>query len=87
VKDDTRVRWARFDSLIVFMNCCHSWCLCGSRVSCCRSIFLAILYIDSNLCGTIGYGYGLFVVFKHRNSTFIMLYLVHEIDIDYLVVA
>jgi hypothetical protein len=56
-------------------------------LSCCRSIFLAILYIDSNLCGTIEYGYGLFVVFKHSNSTFIMLYLVHEIDIDYLVVA
>jgi hypothetical protein len=31
-------------------------------------------------------GDGLFVVFKHSNSTFIMLYLVHEIDINYLAV-
>jgi hypothetical protein len=31
-------------------------------------------------------GDGLFAVFKHSNSTFIMLYLVHEMDIDYLVV-
>jgi hypothetical protein len=31
-------------------------------------------------------GDGLFVVFKHSNSTFIMIYLVHEMDIDYMVV-
>jgi hypothetical protein len=29
---------------------------------------------------------GLFTTPKRSNSTFIMLYLVHEIDIDYLVV-
>jgi hypothetical protein len=29
---------------------------------------------------------GLFAVFKHSNSTFIMLYLVHGMNIDYLVV-
>jgi hypothetical protein len=29
---------------------------------------------------------GLFAMFKRSNSTFIMLYLVHEMDIDYLVV-
>jgi hypothetical protein len=31
-------------------------------------------------------GDGLFATPKHSNSTFIMLYLVHEMDIDYLVV-
>jgi hypothetical protein len=31
-------------------------------------------------------GDDLFAVFKRSNSTFIMLYLVHEMDIDYLVV-
>jgi hypothetical protein len=31
-------------------------------------------------------GDGLFVVLKQSNSTFIMLYLYHEMDIDYLVV-
>jgi hypothetical protein len=40
-KTCTRVRWARFDSLIVIMNYCHSWCLRGRRVSCCQVITLA----------------------------------------------
>jgi hypothetical protein len=31
-------------------------------------------------------GDGLFAVLRHTNSTFIMLHLVHEMDIDYLVV-
>jgi hypothetical protein len=31
-------------------------------------------------------GDGLFAESKHSNYTFIMLYLVHEMDIDYLVV-
>jgi hypothetical protein len=31
-------------------------------------------------------GDGLFAAPKHSNYTFIMLYLVHETDIDYLVV-
>jgi hypothetical protein len=31
-------------------------------------------------------GDGLFAEAKHSNSTFIMLYLYHEMDIDYLVV-
>jgi hypothetical protein len=29
---------------------------------------------------------GLFAAPKRRNSSFIMLYLVHEMDIDYLIV-
>jgi hypothetical protein len=31
-------------------------------------------------------GDGLFTTSKHSNSTFIMIYLVHKMDIDYLVV-
>jgi hypothetical protein len=31
-------------------------------------------------------GDGLLAASKHNNSSFIMLYLVHEMDIDYLVV-
>jgi hypothetical protein len=42
--------------------------------------------VDLNLCETLGYGDGLFAMFKRSNSTFIMLYLYHEMDIDYLVV-
>jgi hypothetical protein len=37
------------------------------------------LTINSNM------GDGLIVVFKCSNSTFIMLYLYHEMDVDYLV--
>jgi hypothetical protein len=40
-KTCTRVRWAWLDSLIVIMNCCHSWCLHGPVVSCCQVITLA----------------------------------------------
>jgi hypothetical protein len=32
-------------------------------------------------------GDGLITVSKHSNSTFIMLYLYHEMDVDYLVVG
>jgi hypothetical protein len=32
-------------------------------------------------------GDGLFAAAKRSNSTFIMIYLVHEMDIDYLVVG
>jgi hypothetical protein len=39
-KTYTRVWWSRLDSLIVIMNCCHSWCPFGSRVSCCQVITL-----------------------------------------------
>jgi hypothetical protein len=34
-KTRTRVRWARLNSWIVVVNCCHSWCLRGPCVSCC----------------------------------------------------
>jgi hypothetical protein len=36
----TRVWWAQLDSLIVIVNCGHSWFLHGSCVSCCQVISL-----------------------------------------------
>jgi hypothetical protein len=36
VKDGTRVRWARLNTLIVVTKAVHSCCLCGSHVSCCQ---------------------------------------------------
>jgi hypothetical protein len=69
------------------VNCGHSWRLRGSRVSCCQVLSLARCIIDSfesprhpRIWG------GLFVAPKYSNYTFIMLYLVHEADIDSLVV-
>jgi hypothetical protein len=53
-KTCTRVRWVRLDSLIVVVNCCHSWCLRGPCVSCYQVISLARLTIDSNLRDTLG---------------------------------
>jgi hypothetical protein len=49
----TRVRWAGLDSLIVVVNCCHSWCLRGPHVLCCQVISLARLTIDFNLHDTL----------------------------------
>jgi hypothetical protein len=36
VGDNTRVRWARLNYLIVITKGGHSYCLHGSRVSCCQ---------------------------------------------------
>jgi hypothetical protein len=36
VEDDTRVQWARLNSLIVIAKGGHSCCFCGSCVSCCQ---------------------------------------------------
>jgi hypothetical protein len=36
VKDDTRVRWARLNSLVVIVKGGHSCCLRGSRLSYCQ---------------------------------------------------
>jgi hypothetical protein len=44
------------------------------------------VYIDSNLRDTLGYGWALLAESKRSNSTFIMLYLYHEMEVDYLVV-
>jgi hypothetical protein len=68
------------------MNCCHSWCLRDSCVSCCQVVYLTrsklaqvpvTLSDMSDTCPLQSF---------HSNSTFIMLYLIHEMDVDYLVV-
>jgi hypothetical protein len=57
-KTCTRVRWAWLDYLIVVVNCCHSWCLRGLRVSCCQVITLVrltlpwVFVIHSDMCNT-----------------------------------
>jgi hypothetical protein len=70
----TRVRWAWLHSLIVVMNCCHSWCLRGPRVSCCQVISLVRLAIDLNFCDTLENGWYLFTESKRRIMNFIILW-------------
>jgi hypothetical protein len=41
-------------------ECGHSYCLYGSRVSCCQVIFIG-MWIDSSLRKTLGYGWYLLV--------------------------
>jgi hypothetical protein len=45
-----------------------------------------MLSIDLNLRTHSDMGDDLFAAAKHSNSTFIMLYLYHEMNIDYLVI-
>jgi hypothetical protein len=72
-----------FDRVV---NCCHPWCPPGPCVSCCQVITLArfklarVSVIPSdmgNICPLQSFS---------SNSTFIMLYLYHEMDVDYLVI-
>jgi hypothetical protein len=72
-----------FDRIV---NCCHLWCPSGPRVSCCQVITLAkfklarVSVIPSDMGNTCP------LQSFSSNSTFIMLYLYHEMDVDYLVV-
>jgi hypothetical protein len=72
-KTCTRVRWARLDSLIAVVNCCHPWCPSGPRVSCCQVITLArfklaqVSVIPSDMGNTCS------LQSFSSNSTFIML--------------
>jgi hypothetical protein len=68
------------------VNCCHSWCLPDSRVSCCQVVYLARFKIGSSLHDTLGMSDTCPLQSFSSNSTFIMLYLYHELDVDYLVV-
>jgi hypothetical protein len=68
------------------MKCCHSWCLRDSRVSCCQVVTLArfkLAQVSATLSDMSDYC--LLRSFSN-NSTFIMLYLDHEMEVDYLVV-
>jgi hypothetical protein len=82
----TRVRWARLDSLVILKNCCHSWCLRDSRVSCCQVITLQGLKLAEVTAKPSDMGATYLLQSFSSNSTFIMLYLIHQMDIDYLVV-
>jgi hypothetical protein len=59
VEDDTRVRWAQLDSLILITKGGHSCCFRGSRVSCFQVVTLQS-YIYSNLRDPLGYRWCLF---------------------------
>jgi hypothetical protein len=52
VEDNTRVRWARLNSLIVIAKGGHSCCLRGSRVSCCQVDTLQGYIILIQICIT-----------------------------------
>jgi hypothetical protein len=73
-----------FDCVV---NCCHPWCPPGPRVSCCQVITLVrfklarVSTIPSDMGNTCP------LQSFSSNSTFIMIYLVHEMDIDYMVVV
>jgi hypothetical protein len=56
------------------------------RVSCGQVLSHLRCIIHSNLCDTLRMGDGLITESKYSNYTFIMLSMIHEMDVDYLVV-
>jgi hypothetical protein len=80
------VRWDWLESLIVVVNCSHSWCFRDSRVLCCHVVYLArfkLARVTTTLSDMSDF---CLLQSLSTNSTFIMLYLYHEMDVDYLVV-
>jgi hypothetical protein len=82
----TRVRWATIISLITsWIVATHGalWaCMCQvAKFMPLQGLLLILISVTPSDMGD-----GLFVVFKPSNSTLIMLYLYHEMIIDYLVV-
>jgi hypothetical protein len=71
---------------MVIVNCSHSWCLLEPRVSCCQVFPLQDCKLVQISTTPSEMGDGLIVVSKRSNSTFIMFYMYHEMDVDYLVV-
>jgi hypothetical protein len=65
------------------VNYGHSWCRHEPRVSRCHVFPLQGCKLVRIFVTPSKMGDGLIVVSKHRNSTFIMLYLYHEMDVDY----
>jgi hypothetical protein len=74
---------ARPDYLIVVTNFGHSWCLRGSRVSCCQVIFLARCILIRISMTPLDMGYGLIPMSKHSNRTSFMIHLAFVMDIDH----
>jgi hypothetical protein len=83
-KTCTRMRWVCLDSLIVVVNRGRSWCLPDSQVPCCQVLLLQgcipiQIFTTPSVMGEA------FIESKCSNSTFILLYLYHGMDIDSLV--
>jgi hypothetical protein len=85
-KTCTRVMWARLDSLIVIVNCCHPWCLHDLHVPCCWLDTLARFKLTWVAMTLSNMSDSCLLLSFRSNSTFIMLYMYHEMDVDYLVV-
>jgi hypothetical protein len=68
------------------MNCGHSRCLRDSRVSCCQVLSLARCTLIQIFATPSKMGDVLLTASKRSNSTFVMLDLYHEMDVDYSVV-
>jgi hypothetical protein len=72
-----------FDHVV---NCCHPWCPPGPHVSCCQVITLARFKLARVSAIPLDMGNTCPLQSFSSNSTFIVLYLYHEMDVDYLVV-
>jgi hypothetical protein len=82
-KTCTRVRWARLDSLIVVMNCGHSWCLLDSRVPCCQVIGFKLIRTTTTL---LDMSDSCLLQSFNSNSTSLCCYENYIDDVDYFVV-
>jgi hypothetical protein len=87
VEDNTRVRWARLNSLIVIAKGGHSCCLRGSRVSCCQVetlqgyiILIRISATPSNMGETCSLCSNVEVLYDHVHMRFMVRF-----NYDYLV--
>jgi hypothetical protein len=72
-----------FDRIV---NYCHPWCPSKPRVSCCQVITLARFKLSRVSVIPSDMGNTCTLQSFSSNSTFIIIYLVHEMDIDYMVV-
>jgi hypothetical protein len=70
----------------IIMNYGHSWCLRDSRVLCCQVLSLARCILIRITATPSEMGEGLITESKCSNSTFIILYVYHEVEVNYLVV-
>jgi hypothetical protein len=72
--------------LVCVINCCHSWCLCDSHVSCCQVVILASFKLAHVTMTHSDMSDSCLLQSFSSNPTSIMLYLYHEMDVNYLVV-
>jgi hypothetical protein len=88
VEDNTRVWWVWLDSLIVIAKGGHSWCLRGSRVSCCQVdtlqgyiILIRISKTSSDMGEAFSLCLNIEVLYHHVHMRFMVRF-----NYDYLVV-